>query len=402
MDEFRGECTESLSYTADDMCSRSKIPKMGEDLDDACSPLRNKPIADETDTLEGLPFESTCIDDCITTDQNMTEENKISLETDLDHHNNNPTNYLLTDFNNNLCSEASCMPSLNYSRNDHVDPCCSVPLDEDDKRVAENIVRKLCKNGKLMEFQEGEDFIKVIVYEDSQEDENTESGDEAPSYTAASTSSSSHLLKLAEHADKENRHLGENSTPLSSRGQHNSSMKFKLSETEASDTGRLFTPHPRSGYMFYSSDGSSQTVMGPPLVAQPIPSNSNTPITSRMMTPGSQGLLLNSSGEEVSPYDPLGVPSQQELHNRMRSLVNMPQFMVEDTGQVREQHNQKERRRRARIKEACNLLRQLVPGMSDKTDKATVFEFAARYVHFLKAHTGAQYDKDFLMKYSPY
>ncbi|WAR02957.1 MCM8-like protein [Mya arenaria] len=326
MDEFRGECTESLSYTADDMCSRSKIPKMGEDLDDACSPLRNKPIADETDTLEGLPFE-----------------------------------------------KASCMPSLNYSRNDHVDPCCSVPLDEDDKRVAENIVRKLCKNGKLMEFQEGEDFIKVIVYEDSQEDENTESGDEAPSYTAASTSSSSHLLKLAEHADKENRSF--------------------LSETEASDTGRLFTPHPRSGYMFYSSDGSSQTVMGPPLVAQPIPSNSNTPITSRMMTPGSQGLLLNSSGEEVSPYDPLGVPSQQELHNRMRSLVNMPQFMVEDTGQVREQHNQKERRRRARIKEACNLLRQLVPGMSDKTDKATVFEFAARYVHFLKAHTGAQYDK---------
>lgn len=34
-----------------------------------------------------------------------------------------------------------------------------------------------------------------------------------------------------------------------------------------------------------------------------------------------------------------------------------------------------------------------MPGMSDKTDKATVFEFAARYVHFLKAHTGAQYDK---------
>lgn len=48
---------------------------------------------------------------------------------------------------------------------------------------------------------------------------------------------------------------------------------------------------------------------------------------------------------------------------------------------------------RARIKEACNLLRQLVPGMSDKTDKATVFEFAARYVHFLKSHTGAQFDK---------
>ena len=39
---------------------------------------------------------------------------------------------------------------------------------------AEDIVRKLCKNGKVMEFQEGEDFIKVIVYEDSEEDSDKE------------------------------------------------------------------------------------------------------------------------------------------------------------------------------------------------------------------------------------
>lgn len=39
---------------------------------------------------------------------------------------------------------------------------------------AEEIVRKLCKNGKVMEFQEGEDCIKVIVYEDSQEDSDKE------------------------------------------------------------------------------------------------------------------------------------------------------------------------------------------------------------------------------------
>lgn len=31
--------------------------------------------------------------------------------------------------------------------------------------------------------------------------------------------------------------------------------------------------------------------------------------------------------------------------------------------------------------------------MSDKTDKATVFEFAARYVHFLKGFVGNQHDK---------
>ena len=38
-------------------------------------------------------------------------------------------------------------------------------------------------------------------------------------------------------------------------------------------------------------------------------------------------------------------------------------------------------------------MRQLVPGMSDKTDKATVFEFGARYIHFLKSFIGTEHDK---------
>lgn len=59
-----------------------------------------------------------------------------------------------------------------------------VPLDENEQKAAEDIVRKLCRNGKLMEFQEGEDFIKVIVYEDSQEDDNdTQSADESNQMT---------------------------------------------------------------------------------------------------------------------------------------------------------------------------------------------------------------------------
>ena len=48
---------------------------------------------------------------------------------------------------------------------------------------------------------------------------------------------------------------------------------------------------------------------------------------------------------------------------------------------------------RARIKDACDLMRQLVPGMSEKTDKATVFEFSARYIHFLKGFVGTHHDK---------
>lgn len=38
-------------------------------------------------------------------------------------------------------------------------------------------------------------------------------------------------------------------------------------------------------------------------------------------------------------------------------------------------------------------MRKLLPGLSDKTDKATVFEFAARYIHFLKGFVGSQHDK---------
>lgn len=58
-------------------------------------------------------------------------------------------------------------------------------FDANEQRAAEDIVRKLCKNGKLMEFQEGEDFIKVIVYEDSQEEDNdTLSADEGEGQTS--------------------------------------------------------------------------------------------------------------------------------------------------------------------------------------------------------------------------
>lgn len=47
---------------------------------------------------------------------------------------------------------------------------------------------------------------------------------------------------------------------------------------------------------------------------------------------------------------------------------------------------------RARITIACDFMRKLVPGLSDKTDKATVFEYAARYIHFLNAQVGKEYD----------
>lgn len=50
----------------------------------------------------------------------------------------------------------------------------------------------------------------------------------------------------------------------------------------------------------------------------------------------------------------------------------------------REMHNEIERRRRLRIKYCCDILRGLVPGVNDKTDKATVLEHTVRFVRHLK------------------
>lgn len=38
-------------------------------------------------------------------------------------------------------------------------------------------------------------------------------------------------------------------------------------------------------------------------------------------------------------------------------------------------------------------MRRLVPGLSDKTDQATVFEYAARYIHFLQTQVGNKYNR---------
>ncbi|XP_022247349.1 transcription factor-like 5 protein [Limulus polyphemus] len=81
------------------------------------------------------------------------------------------------------------------------------------------------------------------------------------------------------------------------------------------------------------------------------------------------------------------------------SLESVPLFLPLNG---RENHNEKERKRRGRIKNACQGLRSLVPGLSEKTDKATVFEFTVQYLVHLKKHIGIQYDKDFIEKYLQY
>ncbi|XP_059177378.1 uncharacterized protein LOC131956795 [Physella acuta] len=139
----------------------------------------------------------------------------------------------------------------------------------------------------------------------------------------------------------------------------------------------------------------------------PIPNNKFNPTGSCFMN-------INRNKEECQQPSPLNLDvnmirkvdgsldSNKLSEYNLPVLPNSPVIEHDGVGPMRESHNMKERRRRARIKDACNLMRQLVPGMSKKTDKATVFEFSARYIHFLKSFVGATIDKEFLLKYNPY
>lgn len=81
--------------------------------------------------------------------------------------NNRNTQLLATEVINTGINHFATVPAVGESQT--INTTCPTISTE-----AEEIVRKLCKNGKVMEFQEGEDCIKVIVYEDSQEDSDEE------------------------------------------------------------------------------------------------------------------------------------------------------------------------------------------------------------------------------------
>ncbi|GFY33335.1 hypothetical protein TNCV_1897871 [Trichonephila clavipes] len=53
----------------------------------------------------------------------------------------------------------------------------------------------------------------------------------------------------------------------------------------------------------------------------------------------------------------------------------------------------------SRVSDACSALRKLVPGLSDKTDKATVFEQAARYLKFYRDKFGTQFDQAYCERF---
>lgn len=84
----------------------------------------------------------------------------------------------------------------------------------------------------------------------------------------------------------------------------------------------------------------------------------------------------------TSVVDDCGEHQQHE-----NGLIQQSQISTDSQRQPeqtnRELHNEIERRRRLRIKQCCDILRTLVPGLSDKTDKATVLEHTVKFVNHL-------------------
>lgn len=79
---------------------------------------------------------------------------------------------------------------------------------------------------------------------------------------------------------------------------------------------------------------------------------------------------------------------QPEVQQQQRSEESSSKGQTCNTTNTvshKDQHNEIERRRRVRIKDCCDMLKTLVPGLATKTDKARVLEQTVKYVRHLKS-----------------
>ncbi|XP_077516639.1 uncharacterized protein LOC144127522 isoform X2 [Amblyomma americanum] len=112
---------------------------------------------------------------------------------------------------------------------------------------------------------------------------------------------------------------------------------------------------------------------------------------------GGDDVTAAATGADGANNDIMGVArvaNMGQMQHMVGPLDNVPYYMPFNG---RENHNEKERKRRTRIKNACQTLRALVPGLSEKTDKATVFEFTVQYLLHLRRHLGSKHDKCIFM-----
>ncbi|XP_035205335.1 uncharacterized protein LOC118180339, partial [Stegodyphus dumicola] len=115
--------------------------------------------------------------------------------------------------------------------------------------------------------------------------------------------------------------------------------------------------------------------------------------------------LSSSSSREhqtslIYPRVPNNTPNSgegEDLVHKQKALdmqwIRMENYIPMDP---RECHNEKERKRRLRIKNACQCMMSLLPCVTEKTDNATIFEHAAHFVAFMRETVGNESDMEFL------
>eukprot|EP00096_Caligus_rogercresseyi_P012120 TRINITY_DN4991_c0_g1_i2.p1 TRINITY_DN4991_c0_g1~~TRINITY_DN4991_c0_g1_i2.p1 ORF type:complete len:164 (+),score=14.02 TRINITY_DN4991_c0_g1_i2:88-579(+) len=79
----------------------------------------------------------------------------------------------------------------------------------------------------------------------------------------------------------------------------------------------------------------------------------------------------------------------------MRNSSSSMAYIYGD-GSVRINGRTKDKLRRDELKTTLSKMKMIVPGLTDKTDKATVIENASQYALFLKKQVGDSHDRDFL------
>lgn len=87
----------------------------------------------------------------------------------------------------------------------------------------------------------------------------------------------------------------------------------------------------------------------------------------------------DNNNNSINDYD----DNEDDNQRASTKPEGMNHGTVSQTPTNRELHNEIERRRRLRIKQCCDILRTLVPGLSEKTDKATVLEHTVKFVNHL-------------------
>lgn len=127
-------------------------------------------------------------------------------------------------------------------------------------------------------------------------------------------------------------------------------------------------------------------------------SNSNSNSSNRNSNSNSNSINSSNSHNHYQQQLQLQLQPLQHVHFEQNSLLDRPDqgnelgldadlaLGLADCTKIsshKDQHNEIERRRRFRIKDSCDLLKTMVPGLMAKTDKARVLEQTVRYVRHL-------------------